>query len=111
MESLLSTEEAPKNISIFFTWSNLKLGKSLFSGVAQGTHVNTASQLFSFLQPILRNLVQLLGLYHNYQSIVELILEVFVESAKRILCYLGQADSRALYQVSGGGGGPDPTRK
>ena len=34
------------------------------------------------------NLVQLLGLYHNYSHVVELVLEVFAESAKRTLCYL-----------------------
>ena len=69
-----------------------------FSGVAQGTTVVVASQLFAFLQPILSNLVELLGLYHNYSAIVELILEVFVESAKRILCYLNQTDNKLLYQ-------------
>ena len=60
--------------------------------------MNIATQLFAFLQPILGNLVDLLGLYHNYSAIVELILEVFVECAKRILCYLTQSDSKMLYQ-------------
>lgn len=69
-------------------------------GVAQGTHVNTASQLFAFLQPVLASLVDLLGLYHNYATTVELILEVFCETTKRTLCYLSQADSRMLYQRS-----------
>ena len=39
------------------------------------------------------NLVQLLGLYHNYSHVVELVLEVFAEAAKRTLCYLVQAQS------------------
>ncbi len=71
-----------------------------FIGVVQGTHVSTASALFSYLQPVLTSLVELLGLYHNYASVVELILELFCESARRILCYLPQAESKALYQRS-----------
>jgi hypothetical protein len=45
-------------------------------------------------------MVQLLGLFHNYPNVVELILEAFCECAKKILCYLGHADSRSLYQLS-----------
>lgn len=71
-----------------------------FIGVIQGVHLTTVQQLFAFLQPILASLVDLLGLYHNYVSIVELILELYCEAAKRSLCYLGQSDSRVLYQKS-----------
>ena len=46
------------------------------------------------------SMVDLLGLFHNYPNIVELILELFCEAAKRCLCYLGQTDSRILYQHS-----------
>ena len=46
-------------------------------------------QIFGgFLSPAMPNLVQLLGLYHNYSHVVELVLEVFAEAAKRTLCYL-----------------------
>ena len=62
--------------------------------------MSTASQLFQYLHPILSHLVELLGLYHNYSGIVELVLEVFCEVARRSLCYLGHADSRLLYQRS-----------
>ncbi len=51
---------------------------------------------------MLGNLVDLLGLYHNYSTVVELILEVFCEAAKQILCYLSQADSRVMYERSVG---------
>jgi hypothetical protein len=55
----------------------------------QGTQLSTVQQLFSgFLSPAMPNLVQLLGLYHNYSDVVELVLEVFAECAKRTLCYL-----------------------
>ena len=73
---------------------------SFFAGVIQGIHMSTVQQLFSFLQPLMGSMVDLLGLFHNYPNIVELILELFCEAAKRCLCYLGQTDSRILYQHS-----------
>merc|ERR1719204_1820633 len=45
-------------------------------------------------------MVHLLDLYHNYSNIVELILELFCETAKRILCYFTPSESRALYEAS-----------
>ena len=71
-----------------------------FIGVIQGIHITTVQQLFTFLQPILSNLVQILGVFHNYPIVVELILELYCEAARKTLCYLGQADSRILYQRS-----------
>ena len=71
-----------------------------FIGVVQGIHLTTVKQLFPFLHPVLASLVQILGLFHNYPIVVELILELYCEAAKRTLCYLGQADSRVLYQRS-----------
>ena len=71
-----------------------------FIGVIQGIHLTTVQQLFTFLQPALASLVQILGIFHNYPIIVELILELFCEAARKTLCYLGQADSRVLYQRS-----------
>ena len=62
--------------------------------------MTTVQQLFAFLHPILGSMVDLLGLFHNYPAVVELILELFCECAKRCLCYLGHADSRILYQHS-----------
>ena len=58
----------------------------------------TCSQLYNFLQPVMQTLVDLLGLYHNYSVIVELILEIFSETARRMLCYLNTSASRHLYQ-------------
>ena len=73
----------------------------LFSqGVIQGIHLTTVQQLFAFVQPIMGSLVDLLGLFHNYPTVVELILEFFCEAAKRCLCYLNHSDSRILYQHS-----------
>ena len=57
-------------------------------------------QVFCWLRPTLVSLVHLLDLYHNYSSIVELILELYCETAKRILCYFTPSESRALYEAS-----------
>lgn len=80
--------------------NNLMSTMESFVGVIQGSHVTTVQQIFGFLQPVLASLVDLLGLYHNYSDIVEIILEIFCEAAKRILCFLNQADSRILFQRS-----------
>ena len=44
------------------------------------------------------SMVDVLGLYHNYQNVVELILELYCEAAKRMLCYLNTTASRTLYE-------------
>merc|ERR1719341_1439338 len=44
--------------------------------------------------------IDLLALYHHYSIIVELILELYCETAKRILCYFTAAESRVLYESS-----------
>ena len=62
--------------------------------------MTTVQQLFNFLEPIMAKEVDLLGLYHNYPNMVELILEFFCECARRILCYLNAACSNRLYQRS-----------
>ena len=46
------------------------------------------------------SMIDLLGLYHNYAVIVELILELYYETAKRMICYLGHNSSRSFYQKS-----------
>ena len=57
-------------------------------------------QVFGWLRPTLASMVHLLALYHHYSIIVELILELFCETAKRILCYFTAAESRVLYESS-----------
>ncbi|XP_034253012.1 LOW QUALITY PROTEIN: exportin-4-like [Thrips palmi] len=68
-----------------------------FIGVAQGTLVSTAEAVFQYLAPVLSEFSTLIGLYHNYQNVVELILELHVESAGRILSVLNQEESRKMY--------------
>jgi len=70
------------------------------TGVVQGCAVSTVHQVFGWLRPTLVSMVHLLNLYHNYSNIVELILELFCETAKRILCYFTPSESRALYEAS-----------
>jgi len=71
-----------------------------FIGVVQGCHVSTVHQLFGWMQPTISSLVHLLALYHNYNQIVELILELYCETAKRILCYFTPSESKAFYDAS-----------
>ena len=60
----------------------------------------TCSQLYNFLSPVMGSMVNLLGLYHNYQTVVELILELYCESAKRMLCYLNTTARYVRFQMS-----------
>ena len=71
-----------------------------FTGVVQGCHVTTVHQVFGWFQPTLASMVHLLSLYHHYSVIVVLILEMYCETAKRILCYFTVAESRFLYESS-----------
>jgi len=70
------------------------------TGVVQGCHVSTVHQLFGWMRPTIASLVHLLSLYHNYNQIVELILELYGETARRILCYFTPSESKAFYEAS-----------
>lgn len=48
----------------------------------------TAQCLFSWLVGVLGDSVRLLDMYHNYPTVVETVLELFVECGRRMLCYL-----------------------
>ena len=71
-----------------------------FIGMVQGCHVTTVHQVFGWFKPTLASMVHLLALYHNYSQVVELILELYCETAKRILCYFTASESRFLYENS-----------
>jgi len=70
------------------------------TGVVQGCHVSTVHQLFAWMRPTIASLVHLFALYHNYNQIVELILELYCETAKRIFCYFTPSESKAFYEAS-----------
>jgi hypothetical protein len=42
---------------------------------------------------MLSEFTTLVGVYHNYQQVVELILELYCECARSMLCYLSQVNS------------------
>lgn len=69
-----------------------------FIGVAKGTQMTTVHLLFDFLAPMLADLPNFMKIYNNYQVIVQLILELFGQCAKCMLCYLSQLDSKRLYE-------------
>ncbi|XP_072386628.1 exportin-4-like isoform X1 [Diabrotica undecimpunctata] len=71
-----------------------------FIGIAKGSLMPSSTALFHFLAPILSELPALITVYHNYQVIVQLVLELFGQCAKYMLCYLTPLDSKRLYESS-----------
>lgn len=57
-------------------------------GLASGTVINTTTTVFGILHPMLNDFSALIGVYHNYQIIVHLIIQLFVEFSKKMLCFL-----------------------
>lgn len=70
-----------------------------FVGVAQGTQVMTVHSIFHLLSPLLSECANLAGVYCNFQMIIELILELFCDCARSMLCYLTPAESRVFYEA------------
>ncbi|XP_030763867.1 exportin-4-like [Sitophilus oryzae] len=69
-------------------------------GIAKGSQMASVDTLFDFLSPILAELPVFLTFYKDYQVIVQLILELFGQCAKYMLCYLRPLDSKKLYESS-----------
>ncbi|XP_074663144.1 exportin-4-like [Tubulanus polymorphus] len=67
-------------------------------GVAQAATVQNIDTLFLFLSPVLSEAPRLLDIYHNHEAIVYIILELFVDVANRILCFLNSDDSSKFYE-------------
>ncbi|XP_018330487.1 exportin-4-like [Agrilus planipennis] len=71
-----------------------------FVGVAKGAQMATVQIIFDYIAPVLSELPVFIQLYHNYQVIVQLILELFGQTAKYMLCFLGHLDSKRLYEFT-----------
>lgn len=69
-----------------------------FIGVIQGCDVHNSQYLFTFLLPLMNELIPLLNLYRNYQEVVVPILECYCEFTKVLLCYLDRQQSKAFYE-------------
>lgn len=69
-----------------------------FIGIANGSTMPTVEILFQFLAPLLAELPAFINIYQGYQVIVQLILELFGQCAKNMLCYLNPLDSKKLYE-------------
>ncbi|XP_041355105.1 exportin-4-like [Gigantopelta aegis] len=68
-------------------------------GIAEGSRVDNLDRMFLFLSPLLAESVKLLDVYHSYEDVVPLILELFSEVVNRHLCYLGETKSQKLYDL------------
>ena len=66
----------------------------LLVGAVSGCLMPTAQDIFGRLRVVLGDAVRLLDLYHNYQNIVDTILELFVECGRRMLCFLSPSSSK-----------------
>lgn len=62
----------------------------------QGCRASTVHLLYGWLGPTVAFMVHLLALYHNYNQVVELILELYCEIAKKILCSFTPTESKAF---------------
>uniref|UniRef100_A0A1B6DRC6 Exportin-4 n=2 Tax=Clastoptera arizonana TaxID=38151 RepID=A0A1B6DRC6_9HEMI len=69
-----------------------------FIGVVQGSQVSTVNALFGFISPVLAECANLLFIYKNYQFLVSLILQLYCECARGMLCYLTPTESKRLYE-------------
>ncbi|XP_012280513.1 exportin-4 isoform X2 [Orussus abietinus] len=68
-------------------------------GIAQGVHDSKVESVFLHVYPVLEELPNLISLYHNYQQIVQLILELFYECTKGMLNYLSGPESIRMYEA------------
>lgn len=69
-----------------------------FIGIAKGSQMGTVQILFDYLSPMLSELVVFINMYQNDQIIVQLILELFGQCSKYMLCYLSQLETKKLYE-------------
>ncbi|XP_071113997.1 exportin-4-like [Haliotis cracherodii] len=69
-------------------------------GIAQGSRLINLDRIFLFLSPLLAESVKLLDLYHSYEEVVPMILELFSEIVNKQLCYLSEMKARKLYELS-----------
>ncbi|GAB6027178.1 hypothetical protein CHUAL_013931 [Chamberlinius hualienensis] len=67
------------------------------TGVMKASDATNAVSLFSYTYPVLRDCASILEVYRNYQDVIETVLELHVEAAKRLLCFLPQTESCCLY--------------
>lgn len=67
-------------------------------GIAKGSLMSIVQILFDFVAPFLSDLPVFMNLYFNYQVIVQLMLDLFGQCAKYMLCYLNQLNSKRLYE-------------
>nr|XP_012135271.1 PREDICTED: exportin-4-like isoform X2 [Megachile rotundata] len=70
-------------------------------GVGQGTKQENSELLLQHIYPLLRELPNLLSLYHNYHEVMELIFELLCVYTKEseALYYLSQTEAAQMYEI------------
>ncbi|KAL7287451.1 hypothetical protein TKK_0018556 [Trichogramma kaykai] len=61
-------------------------------GVAEGVTSNTVHTVYQYCEPVLNEMPRMISLYHNYQQIVDLILDLFHKCSKNMLYFLHHTD-------------------
>ncbi|XP_069125670.1 exportin-4-like isoform X1 [Argopecten irradians] len=68
-------------------------------GIAQGTRIDNMERIFNFFHPLMADSVKLLDVYHGYEDVVQLVIKFFSEAVQAMLCYLGERDSKKMYEL------------
>ncbi|OWF40176.1 Exportin-4 [Mizuhopecten yessoensis] len=68
-------------------------------GIAQGTRIDNMERIFTFFHPLMADSVKLLDVYHGYEDVVQLVIKFFSEAVQAMLCYLGERDSKKMYEL------------
>lgn len=69
----------------------------IFSGVVKGSSPSNAEPIFQYLSPIFSDFPTLVGVYRNYQQIVELVFEFFSECALNLF-FLPHNSKKNIYE-------------
>ncbi|KAG1701259.1 Exportin-4 [Nymphon striatum] len=67
-------------------------------GFADGCKIYNIDKIFPYLLPVLKDLLTLFELYHNYNQIVKLILEFYRSIILKLFCFVNEGENRDLYE-------------
>ncbi|ELK33493.1 Exportin-4 [Myotis davidii] len=68
-------------------------------GLAEATHIDNVAILFNCLMDFLTNCIGLMEVFKHTPETVNLTMEVFVEVARKQICYLGESKEKNLYEA------------
>jgi len=69
-------------------------------GVAEASAPNNGSTIFEFFSGKLQVFVDIMDLYHNYEEVVQVVLDTFKIVNKKLICYLSETECVSLYKAT-----------